>query len=231
MLSINILTWNTWPVLHKTLHVLKEELKGIEAEVIIVDNGSTDGCQDAATIKNKENLGISKGKNQGIDASRGEYILLIDGDVLPPRNSIRCLYEYMQARPEIEALGFYPNKWSNQINKNGQKHHEDICERIVDVAEAKGHACYFGMYCRSVFEKGVRFDENFGPGYGWEDHDMFRQMQQLGIKQYMCHINSKAGKYYHAINSSIPQLGWKRVRELEDERKEYFKRKWECLTK
>lgn len=231
-LSVNILTWNCYEVLHKTMHILAEELRGIDSEVIIVDNGSNDGCQDLATIKNPINLGISVGKNQGIDSSNGEYILLLDGDVMPVPNSIRCLLEYMENNKYIDALGFHPNKWSNQFNNNGQKHHEDYCDKLVNLTEHGAHACYYGMYRRTVFERGVRFDEALGAGYGWEDCDMYMTMEKLGIKQYFIHINHPAGKYYHAINSSIRNMGFEKYMETCKDRERYFKKKWEnnkCL--
>lgn len=203
-LSINILTWNTWSTLHETLHMLPEELKGIEAEIIIVDNGSKDGCQDVATIKNPVNLGVSKGKNQGIDASKGEYIMMLDGDVIPTRNSIRCLLEYMEAHPEIEALGFYGDKWARDKNYYG---YQEYCHKLDPVEPYKagrgqGWCCFYGMYRRSCFDKGLRFDETFGVGYGWEDADFSQTMLTLGIIQWVAGINMKTGKYLHMINSS-----------------------------
>lgn len=229
-LSVNILTWNTWPTLKETLQVLVSELMDINSEVIIVDNGSTDGCQNAATIRNAENLGISKGKNQGIDASKGEYLLLLDGDVVPPRNSIKSLLAYMEAYPELDALGFFPNKWSNQRNVNGQVHHEEICRELVGIKQHDGHACYFGMYRRWMFDEGLRFDETFGPGYGYEDLDFWKQMDSRGIKQYFAHINHAGGKYFHAINSSIPQIGRMNYERQLKERQRIFKDKWEPVN-
>jgi glycosyltransferase involved in cell wall biosynthesis len=224
VLSVNILTWNTWPTLHDTLHILKNELEGIDSEVIIVDNGSTDGCQDVATIKNGVNLGISKGKNQGIAASRGEYILLIDGDIMPVSNSIRCLLDYMEEHPEIDALGFLPDKFCNQKNGYGI---QERCEKLDPVVEHKGHCVYYGMYRKSVFDRGANFDEEYGPGYGWEDLDQYQRMKKLGIKQYAAGINSLTGKYYHAINSSIRQMGFEKYMETCKKRGDMFKQKWE----
>ena len=204
-LSVNILTWNTFDTLHKTLHVLIDELKGLDAEVIIVDNGSKDGCQDFATIRNDKNLGISKGKNQGIEASQGEYIMMLDGDVVPVKNSIRCLLEYMQTHPDIDALGFYGDKWARNEGDYGL---QEYCHKLDPVEEYKagrkqGWCCFYGMYRKSIFDKGLRFDEGFGPGYGWEDCDFAYTMWSRGIKQWVAGINSKTGKYLHRINSSI----------------------------
>lgn len=229
-ISVNILSWNTFKTLHDTLHLLKEELKGIDSEVIVVDNGSIDGSQDLATIKNPVNLGISKGKNQGIDASTGDYIMLIDGDIVPVPNSIRCLSNHLDSHPDCMAIGFLPNKFSKDQNKYGQTHHhETFCNKLDPVEEYEGHCIYYGMYRKEVFQK-IRFDEEYGVGYGWEDLDSYMQMQQHGIKQWVAGINHKCGKYHHAINSSINNkgcLGFEKYMETSKDRALIFKRKWE----
>ncbi len=229
-LSVNILTWNTVKTLHTTLHVLKNELQGLDAEVIIVDNGSNDGSQDYATIKNEKNLGISKGKNQGIDASKGEYILLLDGDIVPVPNSIVSLLNYLEEHKEVDALGFYPNCFTNQ--KNGYKaiHHEEFCNILVDVVPHVSHCIYYGIYRRSVFDRGCRMDEQYGVGYGYEDLDFFMQMKAKGIIQYVCHINKPKGKYYHEINSSIRCMGFEKYMETSKKRSLIFNEKWGTAT-
>lgn len=228
-LSVNILSWNTYKTLHDALHVLKAELEGMDAEVIVVDNGSIDGCQDLATIKNPVNLGISKGKNQGIDASTGDYILLLDGDIIPVPNSIRCLVAHLDAHSDCQAIGFLPNKFSTQHNKYGKEFHESYCEKLDPIEEHKGHCIYYGMYRREVFKK-VRFDENYKVGYGWEDLDSYMQMEQAGIKQWVAGINHKSGKYFHAINSSIRQMGFEKYMETCKNRGVYFKQKWQGVA-
>ena len=228
-LSINILTWNTIKTLRATLAVLENELEGIESEIIIVDNGSKDGCQDLATIKNPVNLGISKGKNQGVDASKGEYIMLIDGDIVPVPNSIRSLLAYMELTPDCDAIGFLPDKFCQRALTESFECHEKYCHKLDPVMEHPGHCVYFGMYRRKIFEK-VRFDEAYGVGYGYEDLDQYMQMRKHGFKQWAAGINHKEGKYYHAINSSINNkdcLGYEEYMRTSMLRSQIFKKKWE----
>lgn len=221
--------------LHETLHMLIDELRGIESEVIIVDNGSTDGCERFATIRNPVNLGISKGKNQGIDASVGEYLMLIDGDVVPVPNSIRMLLEHLEANPDVHAIGFLPNKFCNTKNKGSQKNYEEFCFKLDPIEQHYGHCIYYGMYRReAVFGPGkVRFDEQYGVGYGWEDLDSYMQMEKLGIKQFSAGMNHKSGKYYHKINSSINNekcLGFQEYMRTSFQRSKIFKSKWSCVN-
>lgn len=226
-LSVTILTWNTVNTLRETLRVLEDDLKGIESEIIIVDNGSSDGCQDLATIRNEKNLGISVGKNQGIDASQGKYILLLDGDIVPVPNSVRLLVQWLDAHPECDAIGMHPKKFSNRKNTDMHINHETWCKELVNVVESKYHCIFYGIFRRSVFERGVRLDEEtYGIGYGWEDLDVWMQMEALGIKQYGADINHVNGKYYHEINSSIRQMGFEEYMRTSLIRAKKFRAKW-----
>jgi len=150
-LSVNILTWNCISTLHDTLHVLSEDLKDIESEVIVIDNGSKDGCEEIANIKNRENMGVSVGKNQGINASKGEYILLLDGDIVPVHNSINCLLAWLEHNIDAYAIGFYPNKFTDQRNKNGQKHYETYCHSLYKPCKHTQVIAFYGLFKRSMF--------------------------------------------------------------------------------
>jgi len=227
-LSINILTLNNVDTLIDTLHVIKEEPIDKETEVIIVDNGSTDGCEDLATICNEKNLGISIGKNQGIRASKGEYILLLDGDVVPVKNSIRKLLEYMEANPECKALGFFPTKFSAEKNRVGMSYHESICHTLFNPRPSRTACLYYGIYHRSIFDVCMLDEtgEYNGPGYGWEDHDFFRQMKEAGMTQWVCGMNYETGKYYHKINSSIRVMGHNQYVKSSEARGRQYHEKW-----
>lgn len=227
-ISVNILTWNTFDVTSESVFQLRDELKDIPHEIIIVDQGSTDGCQDIATIKNGVNLGISKGKNQGIEASLGEYVFMLDGDVLPVKNSVICLMNYMDEHRDIDALGMYPDKWCRGKHEFG---YQEWCEKLDPVVphitgKHQGWCCYYGMYRRTIFDRGLRFDESFGPGYGWEDCDFSNTMLQMGIRQWVAGINFKCGKYLHKLNSSIRCMGQEKYVETSIERGKRFSEKW-----
>ena len=231
-LSINILTWNCFKTLHDTLHNLVSDLGTFDYEVIIVDNGSTDGSQELATIRNKTNLGISVGKNQGIEASKGEFILLLDGDVLYVPGSAKLLREWLETHPEEYAIGFYPNKFTNQKNTATQIHHEPRCFLLNKPVVHTASCIFYGLYRKSMFDLGIRLSTE-GPfakcGYGWEDMDFFMQMKEKGIKQWVAGINTPIGRYYHEINSSIRQMGHEEYIRSSKERAEYFKEKWKKL--
>lgn len=237
-ISVNILCWNNLDVLEMSLPMLLEELKYIDHEIVIVDQGSTDGSKDFI-LKWKEkhpwlsmnlnfnshNMGISKGKNQGIDHSRGEHIFMMDGDVCPVPQSILRLSRFLDENKDKHAIGMYPNVWTDTKNSNA----EVRCQELFDPQPHKCVCLFYGMFRRSIFKDGLRMCEEgaFGlPGYGWEDHDFFKRMQKEGIVQYVAHINRPKGKYYHKINSSIRVMGDSLFRQTMSDRSKQFKEIW-----
>lgn len=228
-ISVNILCWNNRKTLVEALKVLKLELEGLDYEIIIVDNGSNDGTADqdfsgTTYIRNGSNRGISHGKNQGIEISRGEYIMLMDGDIIPIPGSIRKFIEFLDGEPLADAIGFYPDKGINQININGQTHHEERCDNLFEPRPYDCHCIYFSLYRRRVFDD-VRFctDGVFGePGYGWEDFEFNDRMVEAGFSQWAAHINRAGGRYYHDINSSIRTMGNMKFRETSVARRKFY---------
>ncbi len=229
-LSVNILTWNCVNTLKETLDILTRDLKDIEHEIIVIDNGSSDGSADLATIKNPENRGVSVGKNQGIDISRGEYIMLLDGDIVPVENSVNLLIDFLDNNYDKMAIGFYPNKFTDQKNKNGQRHHEEFCHVLWNPTIHSQVIAFYGMFHKNIFkEMGIRFPEDgpfSGVGYGWEDSDVYMQMRELGVHQWVAGMNHPTGRYYHEINSSIRLMGDKTYIDSSKARREAFKKKW-----
>jgi len=111
-LSIIIVNWNTAKLLRDCLDSLKldppiRRMK-LEIEVIVVDNGSTDGSIDEMQsfktsekqninlkiIKNKGNLGFSKAVNQGIKESTGEVVLLLNSDTIVKKGALKELLDF-----------------------------------------------------------------------------------------------------------------------------------------
>lgn len=242
-ISINILTWNNKETIIDLLNNVKGDVADIEHEYIFIDNNSNDGTLDLISdwivrnlannfsfVRNSENLGISKGKNQGIDLSEGDYILMLDGDVMPVPNTIRLMAKWLDENKDKHAIGMYPNKFALEQNKGGQVHHEEYCKDLYKPVKFKCCCLYYGMFRRSIFKKGLRMNEKgeFGkPGYGWEDHDFYKRMQKAKVDQYVAHINNEKGKYYHKINSSIRAMGHEKYKETSVIRNKQFKKEWD----
>ena len=94
LISVVILNYNGLKFLKETIPPLLE-LSYPNYELIVVDNGSNDGSvkylnrfNKIKVIENTKNLGYSKGKNIGVRSAKGEYVLLLDNDILIKNKNI-----------------------------------------------------------------------------------------------------------------------------------------------
>ena len=89
LVSLVIPNWNRRDLLVRLLATIKRQHRtdGLEWETIVVDNGSSDGSREAARdwgahiVPLPCNKGVSFALNRGIEASRGEFVALVNNDV------------------------------------------------------------------------------------------------------------------------------------------------------
>jgi len=119
MLSVCIVNWNTRDRLRACLRSLQEWPPQTAMEVVVVDNASTDGSAEmvraefpqVTLLANQDNRGYAEGNNQGIAASRGEYVMLLnpDTEVIPPSrpgapHPFDVLVGFLEQHPEAGAV-------------------------------------------------------------------------------------------------------------------------------
>jgi GT2 family glycosyltransferase len=113
-MSIIIVSWNTRDLLDLCLGCVYAcvnqagERGHLQAEVWVIDNGSSDGSAvmvrrrypDVHLIHNKENVGFARANNQALRAARGRYLLLLNSDALVTPSALADLVTVMDAHPE-----------------------------------------------------------------------------------------------------------------------------------
>lgn len=112
-ISIVIVTWNGKRYAAECLDSLRAHISDPTVEVIVVDNASTDGTPEmirdsypgVTLIRNDRNLGFATANNIGIRRSSGEYVLLVNSDVVIYEGCIERLVEYMKQNPRVGLLG------------------------------------------------------------------------------------------------------------------------------
>lgn len=100
-------------MLRECLKRLENSAKDISSELIVVDNGSTDDTiellksefADVRLIENTSNLGFPKAVNQGIVASRGEFVALVNSDIMVPAHALELLKKELVKDSVIAAVG------------------------------------------------------------------------------------------------------------------------------
>ena len=110
-LSIVILCWNDLKVVGDCLHSIFTGTRSTEFEVIVSDNGSTDGSIEfirekypqVRLIENGRNLRFAKANNVGIRASQGEYILILNPDTIIHDGTLDKIVKFLEEHPEAGA--------------------------------------------------------------------------------------------------------------------------------
>ncbi|NLE76431.1 MAG: glycosyltransferase family 2 protein [Chloroflexi bacterium] len=114
-LSILIVSWNTRELLESCLESIERSWPAgdLQAEVIVVDNGSSDNSAElvqtrfpaARLIVNRENVGFARANNQGLALSQGRYVLLLNSDTVVHAGALETLHRFMEQRPQAGACG------------------------------------------------------------------------------------------------------------------------------
>lgn len=110
-MSIVLVCWNNKAYLDPCLKSLYEGGLKSSFDVVVVDNGSTDGSQQMLAekypqvmlIQNEGNVGLGKASNQGIEATNGRHVLLLNNDTLVNGPALDVLVEYLDAHPKAGA--------------------------------------------------------------------------------------------------------------------------------
>lgn len=192
--SIVIVTWNQ-------LAFTKECVDSILArtdelvELVFVDNGSADGTPEyldtipgATVIRNHENRGYAPAVNQGIRASRGDNILLLNNDCVVTTGWLDGLLESLHDDPTNGMVGPVSNNvsgeqqipvtYSDLTSLDGfawdRRHHREltVTDRLVG---------FCLLLRRSVLDEIGELDEQFEIGC-FEDDDLCRRATQAGYR-------------------------------------------------
>jgi GT2 family glycosyltransferase len=112
-LSIIIVNTNNRPVIGPCLDSVFQFTAELDFEVIVADNGSTDGSLELlksaypqiTLIENKANLGFSKANNRGMERAQGRAVILLNSDTELRDNVLKWLHDFLFSDPKIGACG------------------------------------------------------------------------------------------------------------------------------
>ncbi|MDA8306511.1 MAG: glycosyltransferase family 2 protein [Deltaproteobacteria bacterium] len=223
--SVVIPVYNQLDYTRKCLDSLRAHGGGIE-EIIIIDNGSTDGTAqylsglDSATvIMNRENLGCAAAWNQGVEAAGSAWVLFLNNDVVVTSHWIEGMLEFAEEKrvdivsPAIrEGAGDYDmDRYAQEfVARMGRQSRIGVADGI----------CF--LVRRAVFEKVGRFDEHFRIGQ-FEDVDFFRRAAMAGFR-----LGITGRSFIHHFGSVTQNhiRGVERNNSYEAVNRAYYRRKW-----
>lgn len=107
--SIIIVNWNTRQLLLQCLSSIRTH--AAHCEVLVVDNGSTDGSHTAIEhefpevriIRHAENKGYARANNAGVRAAAGEYLLFLNSDTILMADTVALLSKLLHEHPGAAA--------------------------------------------------------------------------------------------------------------------------------
>ena len=112
-ISIIIVTYNTRQMTSECIDSIFEKTVGVDFEIILVDNASTDGSKEffekdsrIKYIYSNENLGFGRGNNLGYKYAVGKYIFLLNSDTLLVNDAVSEMYQFLEnASANVGCVG------------------------------------------------------------------------------------------------------------------------------
>lgn len=121
--SVIVVTWNTREMTLECLKRLRQAVEGLDAEVFVVDNASSDGTAEAIRAEHPEvkllvmekNLGFAGGNNAALACAAGRYVLLLNSDAMVEPDAVREMLAFMESRKDAGACG------AQLLNRDGTR--------------------------------------------------------------------------------------------------------------
>ena len=112
-ISIVIVSYNVCQLLDECLQSVERALDGVDGDIFVVDNRSTDHTVETlrpkhpqvSFIANPTNVGFVRANNQAIRRSDAEYVLLLNPDTVVYEPTIKGCINFMDAHPEAGGVG------------------------------------------------------------------------------------------------------------------------------
>lgn len=240
--SVIVLAWNQLAHTQRCLAALRRTLPPGLAEIILVDNGSTDGTADWArsqadlqVIVNAENRGFGPANNQAAEMARGEYFLFLNNDTEPQIGWLEALMRTADADPKVGAVGARLVDQNGRLLEAGSVVNVDAtCTNrgreapggtqsyAAPVEVAYASACAL-LVRRDAFQRIGGFDDRYAPAY-YEDVDLCLALREAGhtvrVAPDACVVHAESVTARHLTGSESRRL------RLQEEARVKFTAKW-----
>ena len=199
MISIILPIYNVQSYLRQCLDSLFGQYDASLMDVILVNDGSTDGSLDICEeyklkypeiiIVNKENGGLSDARNAGLAVATGEYCYFLDSDDWLALNAIKKLYDFAEEHNcEVVQGGFYyaydtyllyDNRWIDEKTEPFVLAKVEAMKELLKQQYVKNFA-WGKLYKTEIvkkhlFKKGAYFEDSF-----WQ-HLIIHEVNQYGV--------------------------------------------------
>jgi len=239
--SVVVVTFNNQKLSRLCLGSLYRETCWPNLEVLVVDNGSTDGTAKwlreaqaeypgLVAILNPENRGFPAANNQALARATGEYLVLLNNDTVVTRGWLAALVRHLLADPSLGLVGPVTNAIGNEaLVPTGYRDLADLpawAERYCREHDGELFDIpMLAMFCvamrRSLFETVGPLDERFGMGM-FEDDDYSLRVREAGCRV----VCARDAFVHHWMKASFGRLSEQEYDALVRRNRELYEKKW-----
>lgn len=255
--SVIIVNYNTCRMTAECIESVRQKTSGISYEIILVDNGSTDGSKEffeqfegIKYIYSDENLGFGRANNLGAKQASGNYLFLLNSDTILINNAIKILYDYISTHPKAGVVGGNLYDKDSRPNLSFKRHLPGIFDSLNDMTSNRlgkmiwGKNQFFNhsrtplevgyiqgadfMLSKWLFDSFGGFMEDYFMYY--EETDMCCRIDRSGYKCF----NVPEAKIYHFDGASFSKeldINIDRFLMLEKSRQIYLRKNVSKLTR
>ncbi len=209
-----------------------------QAEVIVVDNGSTDGTREYLKTENipsillDTNKGVAAARNIGIQKATGTYIMLLDDDAWIENIDMQEIQTYFRAHTDTALLApkiLYPNKkvqesvrsfptvtsllWRGsrlyKLFPHVSWYTKYVHNDITSIHEIDWAIGACLVFPKSVYASTGSFDEGYF--FGYEDTDFCYRLKKQGYKNMFWPTTTIIHEYARISSSPFSILFWKHI--------------------
>lgn len=134
--SVIIINYNTRQMTSECVDSVIEHTKGLEYEIILVDNASSDGSKEffendsrVKYIYSSQNRGFGAGNNLGAKNASGKYLFLLNSDTLLQNNAIKMLFDFSENQPVTCVCGAW------LLDRDGNPNVSEVVFPRMNIAE------------------------------------------------------------------------------------------------
>ena len=170
--SVVTAVYNAEPFLPDTVRsLLKQSFDFSRVQLILVDDGSTDGsgamCDafrkahpDNIVVVHQANGGVSAARNEGLRHVQGRYVSFLDADDMLSKNALSCVYRFFEAHPETDVVSLPMRFFDGSDGEHILNYKYENGTRVIDL---EAEPCNPQLAVTSAFVRadaleGKRFD-------------------------------------------------------------------------
>lgn len=157
-ISVIIVSWNVRDLLLRCINSVYAKTAGKDYEIIVVDNGSSDGTAEAVRsgfpqvrlIESRENPGFPKACNLGAANSRGRYLFFLNPDTELKEKALDNILAFMEENGEAAAAGA-KLLWPDGSYQDSYRRFFGVLYSILEVFEFHYYFPKNSVYLNSLY--------------------------------------------------------------------------------